>query len=126
VKQSGWIRKMALTALMTLAVILVWPPIESEAASSNDHVAITASHSQHHAHAEEISPQRVLHVTLDADCQPSAIGCCMMIHCHPGISVVAHEMTTVVASDEPTIAGAPRRSGSDPAVNLPPPRRLSL
>lgn len=66
-KRSVQIWRVALAALMTLAVILVWPPLGSEAASSSLHATAPASHS-HHTHAEEGSPQRVLPVTLDEDC----------------------------------------------------------
>jgi hypothetical protein len=110
---------------MALAVILVWPPLGSDAASSTDHAEITASHS-HHAHAQAISAERVLHVTLDADCQHSVVGCCMMTQCHPGISVNAHEMTTVVARSETMVAPPVRGLGNNPGVILPPPRRSWL
>lgn len=121
-KRSVQIWRGVLAVLMTLAVFVVWPPRGSEALSSTDHAAITASHS-HHAHAEEISPQPVLDVTLDADCQLSAIGCCMMTHCHLVISVAAHEMTNVVTSGETRAATPVRGLGSDPGMILPPPRR---
>jgi len=97
-----------MAVLMALAVVLIWPPVSSEAASSYVHAASPASHS-HHAHAEEKSHQRVLHVTLDADCHASAIGCCAMTHCHPGISVDPHEMTAIAANQETTAATAVRR-----------------
>ena len=122
-KWSGQIWSVALAALMTLAVSLVWPPLGSEAASSTNHAPITALE-RHQTHAEEISPPLVRHVSLDADCQPSAFGCCAMTHCHPAISVDAHQMTNVVAAGETTTTAAARHSSSDPGVNLPPPRRL--
>ena len=118
--------RVALVALITLAVVLVWPPVGSEASSSTVHAATAASDNHHHAHVEENSPQGALHGTLDEDCQASAIGCCMMTHCHPGISVDALEMATVVASDRTTAAAPVRGLGSDPGVILPPPRRLWL
>ncbi|SDX70563.1 hypothetical protein SAMN04488238_11626 [Roseicitreum antarcticum] len=124
-KRSVQIWRVALAVLMTLAVILVWPPLGSEAASSTIHAVFPASHS-HHTHAGEDDPQRVLHVTLDVDCQASAIGCCVMNHCHPGISVDLHEMTAFASNDETMVAVALRGSGSEPGVITPPPRRLWL
>jgi hypothetical protein len=112
-KRSDQTWRVALAGLMVLAVILVWPPLGSDAASSADHVAITALHS-HDAHAQ------------DVDCQPSAVGCCMMTHCHPGMSFDAHEMTTVVARSETTVAPPVRGLGNNPGVILPPPRRSWL
>ena len=124
-KRSDQTWRLALAGLVALAVIFVWPPLKSDAASSTDHVAITALHS-HGAHAQDIGAKRVHHVTLDADCQPSAVGCCMMTHCHPGMSVDAHEMTTVVARSETTVAPPVRGLGNNPGVILPPPRRAWL
>jgi len=124
-KRSVQIWRVALAALMTLAVILVWPPLGSEAAKSTIHAVAPASHS-HHAKDEEEIAQWVLHVTLDADCQASAIGCCMMTHCHPGISVDPHEMSAFTSNDETMSAAAVQVLGSGPGVDLPPPRRLSV
>ncbi len=124
-RRSVHIWRVALAVLTTLAVILVWPPLGSEAASPTDHAAITASHS-HHTHAGEDDLQRVLHVTLDVDCQASAIACCVMTHCYPGISVDPHEMTAFASKDEIMSAAVVRGSGCEPGVNIPPPRRLSL
>lgn len=111
-----------LVALMTLAVIFVWSPLWSQSASSPVHAAVISYHGQHE-HAEQKGPQRPSHSALDEDCQASAIGCCMMTHCHPGISVDAHEMTRVMARDETTAARPQRVLGSGPRLILPPPRR---
>lgn len=123
-KRSVRIWRVVLAALMTLAVVLVWPPEGAESASSV-HAAVTPSHS-HHGHAEKKAPQQVRHSTLDEDCPVSAIGCCMMTHCHPGISVDPHQMNTMAVSDETAASAAVRGLGSDPGVILPPPRRVLL
>lgn len=122
-KQSGWIWKMAMAALMALAVVLVWPPDGSDTASPNVYAAGPAS-DIHHSHAEEDGHQPGRRVTPDADCM--GIGCCAMTHCHPGISADPHEVIAIAVNEETTTSVAVRSSGSAPRVILPPPRRLSL
>jgi hypothetical protein len=120
--RSVQIWRVVLAALTTLAVIFVWPPLGLDSASSPVYAAVASSHS-HHEYAEEKGAQRVLYGMRDEDCRASVTGCCMMIHCHPGISVGPHEMAMVAAIDETATAAAVRGLGSDPGVILPPPRR---
>lgn len=117
--------RVALAALIALAVILVWPPLGSEAASPTVHEASPAFHS-HATRAEENSPQRVIHGNMDADCYTSAICRCAMTHCHSGISVEPHKMATFTFDDETIAAAAVQRLGSSPDVVLPPPRHLPV
>jgi hypothetical protein len=124
-KKSARIWNMAMAALLALTFAFIWPPANFGSPSPNDHTAQAESHTQH-AHAKPSDQHSILTVQMDADCDAATLGCCMMAHCCPGISVGAHEITTVTASDETTAAAPVRGLGSDPGVILPPPRRLWL
>ena len=116
---------MAMAALLALAFAFIWPPANFGSPSSHDHAAQAEAHT-HQAHAKPSGQHSFLAVQMDADWGAAATGCCMMAHCCPGISVGAHEVTTVTSSDETTAATPVPGSGSDPGVILPPPRRLWL
>ena len=116
--------RMGLAALLALALVLVWPPVGQGSASPENHLAQSGPHG-HHAHLEQNDQVRVLNAHLDADCDASAIGCCMMAHCCPGISVAPHDLPVFVCNDEATAASAVRGTGSDPGMVPPPPRRMS-
>jgi len=80
----------------------------------------------HYAHAE-LSDHVLYHnVTSDGDCAASAIGCCMMAHCCPGISVGPQDLPVIICDDGSTAASAVRGTGSDPGVLLPPPRGMPV
>ncbi|WP_209428176.1 hypothetical protein [Pararhodobacter sp. SW119] len=116
---------MGLAALLTLAFVLVWPPVDhGSAVSVND--GVQAGTHGHHANIEENDQIRYLNVQLDADCAASAIGCCMMAHCCPGISVGPQDLPLIVCDDGATAASAVRGTGSDPGMVLPPPRRMPV
>ena len=116
---------MGLAALLTLAFVLVWPLVDHGSALSVDHGVQARMHS-HHAHIEQSDQTRHLNVQLDADCDTSAIGCCMMAHCCPGISVGPQVLAVFVRDDGATAASAFRGTGSDPGVVLPPPRGMPV
>jgi len=116
---------MAMAALLALAFAFIWPPANFGSPSSYGQAAQAEAHTQH-ADAKPSGQHSFLTVQMDADCDAAAAGCCMMVHCCPGISVGAHEITTVTASDETTAATPVPGLGSDPGVILPPPRRLWL
>ena len=116
---------MGLAALLTLALVFVWPPVDLGFASPANHGVQAGTHG-HHAHIEQNDQIRHLSVTLSADCEASAIGCCMMAHCCPGISVGPHDLPVFVGDDGATAASAVRGTGSDPGMVLPPPRQLPV
>ncbi len=122
-KQSVRMWRVALSALLMLAVVFVWPPVRSEPESSMVHTATIASDG-HHSHEKQHSPEQDRHGALNDGCQASVTGCCMMTHCHPGISIEPHELAAVTTHDEMTAATTVQGLGSDPGVILPPPRRL--
>lgn len=117
--------RLAAAALMALCISLVWQLPGSLGASSHAYAVVPTSDSSH-APAEATSSLSAMHVHLEADCYDSTIGCCVMTHCHPGISVDPHEMTTVVARSETMVAPPVRGLGNNPGVILPPPRRSWL
>jgi hypothetical protein len=112
-----------MVALLALAIVLGWPPVDPGSASPYNNGVQLAAHG-HHAHTEQNGHHRILHVNLDADCDSSAIGCCGMTHCYPGISVDPHDLPLLAGDDGTTAASAVRGTGSDPGMVLPPPRRL--
>jgi hypothetical protein len=116
---------MGLAALLTLAFVLVWPPVDPRFASSDDHGVHAGTHG-HHAHAEQ--SDQILHrdVTSDGDCAASAIGCCDTAHCCPGIAVGPHDLLLSVRDDGVIAASAVRGTGSDPGMVLPPPRGMPV
>lgn len=119
-KKSVRIWNMAMAALLALAFAFVWPP--ANFGFPSDHTAQAEADTQH-AHGKPSGQHSFLTVQMDADCAAAAAGCCMMAHCCPAISVGAHEMTKLAASDVTTAAEAVSGLGSDPGVVLPPPRR---
>ena len=124
-KKSARISNLAMAALLALAFAFVWPPANFGSPSSYDHAAQAEAHT-HQAHAKPSDQHSLVTVQMDADCDAAALGCCMMAHCCPGISVAPHEMTTMAVCDETTTAAAVWGLGSDPGVILPPPRRQWL
>jgi len=116
---------MAMAASLALAFAFIWPPANFGSPSLHDPAAQAEAHA-HQAHTKPNAQHSFLTVQMDAECDAAAAGCCMMAHCCPGISVGAHEMTTVTASDETTAATPVRGLGNDPGVILPPPRRSWL
>lgn len=114
-----------LAALMTLTVIAVWPPGGSGPASSSVSAAVISFHS-YPQYPDENGSRPAVRGNLDEDCQPASSGCCMMIHCYPGISVEPHKVAAIAVNDKTTTAAATRGLGSDPGVILPPPRGLRL
>jgi hypothetical protein len=119
---------MGLAALLTLAFVLVWPPVHQGFASSDNH-GLHAGTPGHHAHIEQNEQNeqnRHLNLKSDADCDASAMGCCMMAHCCPGISVGPHDLPVSVRDDGATAASAVRGTGSGPGTVLPPPRRMPV
>jgi hypothetical protein len=114
-----------MAALLALAVVLFWSPHDPASSSPHDY-GPQSLHQSHDANATLDSPHGVLHVDLDADCEASAIGCCVITHCHPEISIDPHAMPAIAAGDETTTAAVVRRLGSDPGIILPPPRRLPV
>lgn len=116
---------MRLAALLTLAFVLVWPSVDHGSALTDNHGVQAGTHG-HRAHIEQNDQIRHLNVKLDADCDASAIGCCMMAHCCPGISVEPQDLPVFVRDDGATAASAVRGTGSDPGMVLPPPRRMPV
>lgn len=116
---------MGMAALLTLALVLVWPPVDHGSALSDNH-GVQAEMHGHHAHAEQSDQALYRNVTSDGDCAASAIGCCMMAHCCPGISVGPQDLPVIVCDDGATAASAVRGTGSDPGMVLPPPRRMPV
>lgn len=112
---------MGLAALLTLAFTFIWSPVHHVSASGYDLAAQAGTHG-HHAHAEQNDPHSLLNVKRDAECETTAIGCCMMAHCCPGISVGTHDVPGLVGGNGTTAAPAVRGTGSDPGMVLPPPR----
>jgi len=80
----------------------------------------------HHAHFEQNDHNHHVDAKLDADCNASAIRCCMMPHCSPAISGEPGDLPVFVVDDGATGASVVRGAGSDPGIVLPPPRRLPV
>ena len=121
-KRSGRLSRMAMAAMMALAMVLVWPTADKGSASPYDH-GVQSVLQRHHAHAAQNSRHRVLHVNLNADCDASASGWCVITP-FPGIFFEPHGMPIAATDDETTEASAVRGFGREPGVILPPPRRL--
>ncbi|WP_141703023.1 hypothetical protein [Cereibacter johrii] len=124
-KKSAWNWKMGLTALLTLAFVLVWPPAGHGSASS-DNRGVQAEIHGHRVDAEQNDPALYCNVTSDGDCAASAISCCMMAHCCPGISVEPQDLPVVVWDDGAIVPAVVLGKGSNPGVVLPPPRRVPV
>jgi len=116
---------MIRAALLALVVALVWPSDGSSSASPYTHGAGTVAQTNHD-YGTLGGEHRVLDIDLDADCDASGIGCCVMMLCHPGISVDPHDMPLIVSGDDTTAAAAVRGVGRDPGVVPPPPRSLPI
>ena len=116
---------MGLAALLTLALVFLWPPVDYGSASSDNH-GVQAEMHGHHTNAEQSEQVVYRNVTSDGDCAASAIGCCMMAHCCPGISVGPQALPVIVCDDGAIAASAVRGTGSDPGMVLPPPRRMPV
>ncbi len=114
---------MSLAALLTLAFIFIWPPVDYGSASPHRHVAQAGSH-DHQVHTDRNGQHSILNVKMDVYCDATALGCCMMAHCCLGISVGPQDLLGFVRDGGTTVASAVRGTGRDPAMVLPPPRRL--
>lgn len=124
-RKLAWMWRIRLVASLTLTFVLVWPPVDHGSALSDNHGVQAGLHGQH-APVDPSDQMRHHNVQLDADCDASAIGCCMMAHCCPGISVRPQDLAAFVRDDGATAASAVRGTGSDPGVALPPPRRKTV
>lgn len=120
-KKSVRIWRMELAALLTLAFIFIWLPVEHGSASPYSHAAQTGTFG-HHAHTEQDDQQSLFNGKMDADCHAAALGCCMMAHCCPGISVWPHALPVDADNDGTTAASAVHEAGNDPEMVLPPPK----
>lgn len=111
---------MGLAALLTLAFVLVWPPV--------DYGSGTAQAGTHddHTRAEQNGQHSLLNVKMGADCDAMAPGCCMMAHCCQGLSVGPHDLPGFAGDDGTTAASAVRGTGSDPGMVPPPPRHMPV
>lgn len=116
---------MRLAALLTLAFVLVWPPVDHGSALSDNHGVQAGMHG-HHAPIDPSDQMRHLNVQLDTECDASAMDCCMMAHCCPGLSVGPHHPPVLVRDDGATAASVVRGTGIDPGMVLPPPRRMPV
>ncbi|MDM7459789.1 MAG: hypothetical protein P3W94_010700 [Paracoccus sp. (in: a-proteobacteria)] len=114
-----------MAALLALAFVLFWPPVVHGSALSDNHAVQAGLHGQH-APIDPSGQMRHLKVQLDADCDASEVGCCMMAHCCPGISVGPHVLAVFVRDDGATAASAFYGTGRDPGVMLPPPRDMPV
>lgn len=116
---------MGLAALLTLALVLVWPPVDHGSALSDNH-GVQAEMHGHHAHAEQ--SEQILHSNAmsDGDCAASTMACCTMAHCCSGISVGQQDLPVTARDNGATAASAVHCTGSDLGVVLPPPRRMPV
>ena len=113
--------RTGLAAFLTLAFVFVSSPVDPSFGSSENHGVKAGMHG-HHAHIEQSDQIRHLDVKSNADCDASAMVCCMMAHCCPGISVGPQELPVSVRDAGATAASSVRGTGSDPGMVLPPPR----
>ncbi|WP_373489294.1 hypothetical protein [Blastomonas sp.] len=113
-----------MAAVLTLTIVLFWPPDHGFASSYN--TGLQAEAHGHLAYSEQNDQHRHLNVKMDADCDASTIGCCVMAHCCPGISVGPDDLPLFTRNDGTTAASADRGTGSDPVMVLPPPRHLPV
>ena len=116
---------MGLAALLTLAFVFVWPPVGTGSGSAEDHVVQAEMHGNH-ARMEQDDQVGHLAVKSNADCDASAMACCMMAHCCPGMSVGPQDLPVIACGDGATAASAVRGTGSDPGMVLPPPRPMPV
>jgi hypothetical protein len=119
VKLANRAVQVMIAAMLTLAVSLMWPSTGSVASSSHAHVHgiendVSRDHSAHH--------DRRLDGAIQIDCEPSAIGCCMMTLCHPALAIEPNHMAFMGGGGRPEPAMAARVFGSKPDVVDPPPR----
>ena len=116
---------MRLAGLLTLAFTFIWPPFHHGSASPYSHAAQAETHDRH-KHIEQNDPHSLLIVKMGADCDATTIGCCIMAHCCPGISVGPHDLPVFFGGDGTTAASAVPVAGIDPGLVLPPPRALPV
>lgn len=116
---------METAALLTLAFIFIWLPVERASASPYNHAAQAGTFA-HHAHTEQDDQHSLSNSKMDADCHAAAFGCCMMAHCCPGISVWPHALPVNADDDGTTAASAVQETGNDPEMVPPPPKRLPV
>lgn len=115
------IERTGLAALLTLAFAFIWPPVHHGFASPHNHPVDAEAHA-HLAHPEKSDQRSLLNVETDADCEAAVLGCCIMAHCCPGISVGPHYTPALFSNDGTTAASAVLGEGIDPGLVLPPPR----
>lgn len=111
--------QLMIAAMLALAVSLMWPSTDSVASSSHAHMHgiendVSRDHSAHH--------DRRLDGSNLIDCEPSAIGCCMVMLCHPALAIEPYYMAFMGRGGETEPAMAARVFGSKPDVVDPPPR----
>jgi hypothetical protein len=111
-----------LAALLSLAFVLIWAPFIAGSASS--YHAAQAGMLGHHADTEQADQHGRRTIKTEAECDASAVRCCMMAHCCPGMSVGPQDMPGFVSDDVSTAALAVCGTGCDPGLVLPPPRSL--
>lgn len=121
--ERSW--RLPLAALLMFALAIGWPFAGTGWQTPAAHAYQTAN-SDHHAGATHSPFGAHDRATHEADCGASAIGCCMMTLCHPAISIEPFAMP-VMAVDAATGSGRPARGpGSNPRVDVPPPRFLPV
>ncbi len=124
-----WQRVLA--AVLTLAIVLAFAPLDHRAASAAaqgaQSVAVSSAPA-HHAPARFAQkgyadqPAAPLGF-LQADCDGAAGFCCWMTTCHPGILSDPQPVPIGGMDDQTTAAAGLGGMGRDPEMILPPPRR---
>ena len=122
-KLSDLMWKIARTALFAFAVLFVWSPFDAGAASPYDQ-GVQSSPQIHQTHAAQNGQDGTSQVSHYACCDAPSVGCCVMMLCHPALSVDAHRLPIVAADDATAAATELLGLGSDPEVILPPPRSV--
>lgn len=121
-KTSALAWRMTIAALLALAVIFVWPSDDARSFSP-DSGQLQSLHNGHRTAESWHGAHDVRHRDADAHCDFSGLGCCAMMHCHPGITIEAQDMTVFAADADTTVAAGVRAAENGPGVVLPPPRR---
>jgi len=112
------IRDILTTALLILAIALVWPSMGSQ----SGHAVHAAPH--HATAAVGHAGPAHGHDRADPNSQCESMDCCAMTHCHPGMS----SLPSVAGHAHLQLPHEPRLSnqivGNSPDVLVPPPRAL--
>ena len=115
--------QVVIAAMLSLAASLMWPSAG---------LVISASHAHMHGVATEMSHEHSAHhdhrhdSTIQIDCEPSDISCCMMTLCHPALAIEPCHMAFMGRGSVTEPAMVARVFASMPDNVEPPPRLIAV